>query len=78
MTWTLPHPVLTTAVPGPDLPARSAAEPKWDGYRAQLARRGDSVLLRSRHGTDMTTAFPEIHAAALAQLLEQTSLDGVM
>ncbi|MFF7954067.1 ATP-dependent DNA ligase [Streptomyces griseorubiginosus] len=51
-------------------------EPKWDGYRAQLARRGDSVLLRSRHGTDMTQAFPEIRAAALAQLPEQTGLDG--
>ncbi|MER8009636.1 ATP-dependent DNA ligase [Streptomyces sp. NPDC094149] len=76
MTWTLPDPMLTTAVPAPDLPARSAAEPKWDGYRAQLARRGDTVLLRSRHGTDMTTAFPEISAAALAQLPEQTGLDG--
>ncbi|MFI8234930.1 ATP-dependent DNA ligase [Streptomyces sp. NPDC085900] len=76
MTWTLPDPVLTSAVPGPDLPARSAAEPKWDGYRAQLARRGDHVLLRSRHGTDMTSAFPEIRAAAIAQLPEQTGLDG--
>ncbi|WP_458246835.1 ATP-dependent DNA ligase [Streptomyces sp. MAI_2237] len=76
MTWTLPDPVLTSAVPGPDLPAGSAAEPKWDGYRAQLGRRGDSVLLRSRHGTDMTTAFPEIRAAALERLPEQTGLDG--
>lgn len=44
--------------------------------RAQLACRGDSVLLRSRQGTDMTAAFPEIRAAALAQLPEQTGLDG--
>ncbi|MEU5047704.1 hypothetical protein [Streptomyces griseorubiginosus] len=41
MTWTLPDPMLTTAVPDPDLPPKSAGEPKWDGYRAQLARRGD-------------------------------------
>ncbi|WP_259446610.1 hypothetical protein [Streptomyces geysiriensis] len=38
MTWTLPDPMLTTPVPRPDLPPRAAAEPKWDGYRAQLAR----------------------------------------
>src|SRR5690349_591679 len=68
--------MLTRAVLDPDLPANAAGEPKWDGYRAQLARRGDSVLLRSRHGTDMTQAFPEIRAAALAQLPEQTGLDG--
>lgn len=41
--------MLTAPVPGPDLPPGSAAEPKWDGYRAQLARYADGrVLLRSR------------------------------
>jgi ATP-dependent DNA ligase len=40
-----------------------------DGYRAQLARYADGrVLLRSRQGTDMTGAFPEIRETALAQL----------
>ncbi|CAM5318485.1 ATP-dependent DNA ligase OS=Streptomyces tendae OX=1932 GN=GUR47_38250 PE=3 SV=1 [Streptomyces tendae] len=78
MTWTLPEPMLTAPVPGPDLPPGAAAEPKWDGYRAQLARWADGrVLLRSRQGTDMTGAFPEIQAAALAQLPE-AGLDGVM
>ncbi|MEU0228184.1 ATP-dependent DNA ligase [Streptomyces sp. NPDC006284] len=76
MTWTLPEPMLTAPVPGPDLPPGAAAEPKWDGYRAQLARWADGrVLLRSRQGTDMTGAFPEIRAAALAQLPE-AGLDG--
>ncbi|MDX3314528.1 ATP-dependent DNA ligase [Streptomyces sp. NPDC054884] len=37
---------------------------------------GGRVLLRSRRGTHMTAAFPEIRAAALAQLPEGTGLDG--
>jgi ATP-dependent DNA ligase len=50
-----------------------------DGYRAQLAHWADRrVLLRSRQGTDMTAAFPEIADAALAQLPGDTGLDGVM
>ncbi|MFD5712463.1 hypothetical protein ACFWHW_19075 [Streptomyces pharetrae] len=48
-----------------------------DGYRAQLAVHADQrVLLRSRQGTDMTGSFPEIRAAALAQLPADTGLDG--
>jgi ATP-dependent DNA ligase len=48
-----------------------------DGCRAQLAvYAAGRVLLRSRRGTDMTTSFPEIRAAALAQLPEDTGLDG--
>ncbi|MDN3249773.1 MULTISPECIES: hypothetical protein [unclassified Streptomyces] len=79
MTWTLPDPILTTPVTSPDLPPGAAGEPKWDGYRAQLARYADGrVLLRSRQGTDMTAAVPEIADAALAQLPGDTGLDGVM
>ncbi|MFE1076083.1 ATP-dependent DNA ligase [Streptomyces sp. NPDC058783] len=77
MTWTLPEPMLTTPVASPNLPPGASAEPKWDGYRAQLARYADGrVLLRSRQGTDMTAAFPEIADAALAQLPADTGLDG--
>ncbi|MFE7935531.1 ATP-dependent DNA ligase [Streptomyces sp. NPDC057456] len=77
MTWSLPEPMLTVAVDGPVLPAGWAAEPKWDGYRAQLAvYAGGRVLLRSRRGTDMTASFPEIRAAALAQLPADTGIDG--
>ncbi|MGW7259531.1 ATP-dependent DNA ligase [Streptomyces sp. NPDC054834] len=48
-----------------------------DGYRAQLAVHADRrVLLRSRQGTDMTSSFPEIRTAALAQLPADTGLDG--
>jgi ATP-dependent DNA ligase len=39
---------------------------------------GRRVLLRSRRGTDMTASFPEIRAAALAHLPEDTGLDGVL
>ncbi|WP_425950924.1 hypothetical protein [Streptomyces sp. DT73] len=69
--------MLTVPVDSPTLPAGWAAEPKWDGYRAQLAvHRGGRVLLRSRQGTDMTGSFPEIRSAALAQLPADTGLDG--
>ncbi|MGA5143262.1 hypothetical protein [Streptomyces azureus] len=44
----MPQPMLTVAVDSPALPAGWAAEPKWDGYRAQLAlHAGGRVLLRS-------------------------------
>ncbi|MFI2511470.1 hypothetical protein [Streptomyces sp. NPDC018972] len=39
---------------------------------------GGRVLLRPRRGTDMTAAFPEIRAAALAQLPADTGVDDVM
>ncbi|GAA4115528.1 hypothetical protein GCM10022284_68290 [Streptomyces hundungensis] len=49
------------------------------GFRAQLAvHTGGRVVLRSRQGTDLLGAFPEIGAAALAQLPPDTGLDGVM
>ncbi len=34
------------------------------------------MLLRSRQDTDMTAAFPEVRSAVLAQLPEDTGLDG--
>ncbi|GFN09881.1 hypothetical protein Smic_84370 [Streptomyces microflavus] len=65
MVWTLPEPMLAEPVNNPALPPGFAAEPKWDGYRALLARYADGrVVIRSRRGTDMTAAFPEITRAA--------------
>ncbi|RLV64210.1 ATP-dependint DNA ligase [Streptomyces sp. CBMAI 2042] len=65
MVWTLPKPMLAEPVNNPVLPPGWAAEPKWDGYRALLARYADRrVIIRSRRGTDMTAAFPEITRAA--------------
>lgn len=76
MVWTLPEPVLAVAVDDPRLPAGCAAEPKWDGYRALVERAADgTVLLRSRRGTDMNAAFPEVTAAA-DRLPDATAFDG--
>ncbi|MBW5249202.1 hypothetical protein JGS39_09285 [Streptomyces sp. P01-B04] len=62
----------------PVLPPGAAAEPKWDGYRALLAKYADGrVVIRSRRGTLMTRAFPEITAAAAA-LPGDVAMDGVM
>ncbi|MGW0885846.1 ATP-dependent DNA ligase [Streptomyces sp. NPDC002671] len=66
-------------------PAEGAATPAAPKFharhgripRAQLAvYAGGRVLLRSRRGTDMTAAFPEVRRAALAQLPPDTGLDG--
>ncbi|MFK4070460.1 ATP-dependent DNA ligase [Streptomyces sp. NPDC029674] len=75
MTWTLPEPMLSIAVPTPDLRAGWAAEPKWDGFRALVSVDAGRTMLRSRNGTDMGPAFPEVTSGA-AQLPEATALDG--
>ncbi|MGZ0200600.1 ATP-dependent DNA ligase [Streptomyces sp. RM1] len=75
MTWTLPEPMLSAPVPGPDLRPGWAAEPKWDGFRALFSIDAGRVVLRSRRGTEMAASFPEIVAGA-AQLPDATALDG--
>ncbi|GGV50465.1 hypothetical protein GCM10010293_61500 [Streptomyces griseoflavus] len=65
MTWSLPQPMLTVPVDSPALPAGYVAEPKWDGFRVQLAvHSGGRVLLRSRQGTDMTGFLSELCSVA--------------
>ena len=51
-------------------------EPKWDGFRCLLFRRGDHVHLQSRSLKDLTRGFPEIVSAV--QLIQPSSfvLDG--
>lgn len=51
-------------------------EPKWDGFRVETERDVDGVHLWSRRGTDLGGAFPEIAAAAAAQLAVGVVLDG--
>src|SRR3954449_9863879 len=75
VTWTLPEPMLTTPVSVPDLRQGSAAEPKWDGFRALVSVDAGRVVLRSRRGTEMAAAFPEVVAGAV-QLTDATALDG--
>ncbi|WP_217558138.1 hypothetical protein [Streptomyces sp. GbtcB6] len=64
---------LSPYCPGPSPAASARPSP------VQLAVvTSDRVVLRSRRGTDMTPAFPDIRAAAVDQLPVGTALDGVM
>src|SRR3954469_16705480 len=51
-------------------------EPKWDGFRCLLGRRGDKVDLRSKAGEDLTRYFPELVDAALKLKAGEFLLDG--
>jgi ATP-dependent DNA ligase len=51
-------------------------EPKWDGYRLVIVRQGGSTRLWSKQGRDLTDRFPDVAAAALAQLPAGTVIDG--
>jgi ATP-dependent DNA ligase len=51
-------------------------EPKWDGFRCLLSRRGDTVDLRSKSGEDLGRYFPELVAAALRLKAASFLLDG--
>ncbi|MEU0287456.1 ATP-dependent DNA ligase [Streptomyces sp. NPDC006147] len=73
--WTLPEPMLAAAAPDARLPAGWAAEVKWDGWRALLSWDAGRLVLRSRQGTPLADAFPEMRAGA-AQLPDATALDG--
>lgn len=51
-------------------------EPKWDGFRCALVRDASGTHLWSRQGKDLTDRFPDVAAAATAQILPGTVLDG--
>jgi ATP-dependent DNA ligase len=51
-------------------------ELKWDGYRICVVRTSNAARLWSRHGTDLTSAFPDLAAAAEFHLRPGTVLDG--
>src|SRR5690349_17181285 len=51
-------------------------EPKWDGFRCLLSRRGGKVELRSKAGEDLTRYFPELVEAALELAAPVFTLDG--
>ena len=46
----------------------AAVEPKLDGFRVQIHRDGDQVRIYSRNLEDMSLMFPDVSAAARAQL----------
>ena len=73
------QPMLATArrqlPPDGTLPGQWVAEQKPDGFRAILFARPGLVMVQSRQGADLTSAFPDIAAAATG-LVEALVLDG--
>ncbi len=67
-------PMLSKSVPA--IPPGASYEPKWDGFRSILFRDGDEVELGSRNERPLTRYFPELVAAARAELPERCVLDG--
>jgi ATP-dependent DNA ligase len=60
----------------PGMSGGSVYELKWDGYRLVVVRTEQDVRLWSRNGTDLTARFPDIAAAATAQVPEGAVVDG--
>jgi ATP-dependent DNA ligase len=51
-------------------------EPKWDGFRAIVFRKGARVLIQSRDLRPLDRYFPELDAACLALLPQDCVVDG--
>jgi ATP-dependent DNA ligase len=51
-------------------------EPKWDGFRSIVFRRGSSMLIQSRDLRPLDRYFPELHDALLAALPADIVVDG--
>ena len=67
-------PMLSRSVP--TIPPDASYEPKWDGFRSICFRDGDEVELGSRNERPMTRYFPELVAAARAELPDRCVVDG--
>ncbi len=59
-----------------DLPGLAVYEPKFDGHRAMLFVARGACRIQSRWGVDITSAFPEIAAAAVEWLPGGAVIDG--
>ncbi|MGY1724002.1 ATP-dependent DNA ligase [Blastococcus sp. SYSU DS0533] len=65
------------SIPGPaTLSGGCRYEPKWDGYRLVVVRDRSATRLWSKQGRDLTDRFPDVAAAALAQVPPGTVVDG--
>lgn len=64
------------AKPVRSMPPDASYEPKWDGFRSICFRDRDEVELGSRNERPMTRYFPELVAAAKAELPERCVIDG--
>jgi ATP-dependent DNA ligase len=58
------------------IPPDASYEPKWDGFRSILFRDGEQVEVGSRNEKPMTRYFPELVAAATAELPQRCVIDG--
>ena len=58
------------------IPLMSCYEPKWDGFRSICFRDGDEVEFGSRNERPLTRYFPELVAAATAELPPRCVIDG--
>ncbi|MGY1601877.1 ATP-dependent DNA ligase [Geodermatophilus sp. SYSU D00815] len=64
-------------IPAPTaLPGGCRYEPKWDGYRLVVVRSARATRLWSKQGRDLTDRFPDIAAAAVAQVPAGSVVDG--
>jgi ATP-dependent DNA ligase len=65
------------AKPVKDIPDGAYSfEPKWDGFRSVIFRDGDEVEIGSRNERPLTRYFPELVAAARANLPPRCVIDG--
>jgi DNA ligase-1 len=75
MPMMLSHPIADSELAELDLNLFQV-EPKWDGVRVQLTRRGEQIALFSRTGDDISHTFPDLVNAALAIDELEFALDG--
>lgn len=69
--------MLAKSVPGfPEGVGTVSYEPKWDGFRSICFRDHDEVEFGSRNERPLTRYFPELVAAALAELPPRCVVDG--
>jgi ATP-dependent DNA ligase len=59
-----------------DIPAGMQYEAKWDGFRVIVFRDGDDIEIASRTTKPLTRYFPEVVAAARAELPRRCVVDG--
>ena len=59
-----------------EIPQGVSYEPKWDGFRSICFRDGDEIEFGSRNERPLTRYFPELVAAAAAELPQRCVIDG--
>jgi ATP-dependent DNA ligase len=78
-TFTIPPPIEPMLAKAADeLPSDGAFlyEPKWDGFRAIVFKRGDDLYIQSRDLRPLDRYFPELHDALVGALPADCVVDG--